>query len=146
MVSQNQISFYERVEILTINLSEMQGSQDSPNEAKPWAKLTSLTIQLENVNLLEESYTIGRNSVNKVVVPDIRLSKVHCKIFRDSEGIIWIEDMSSNGTFIEDEKIGKGNKRKLVSGDKIYLLHKSKVKTDDILGYVFELELFIDAS
>ena len=115
----------------------MKGSQDSSNGAKPWAKLTAFTAQLDNVNLLEESYTIGRNSVNKVVVPDIRLSGVHCKIFKDDEDNIWIEDMSSNGTFIEDEKIGKGTKRKLVSGDKIYLLHKSKVKADDILGYVF---------
>ena len=115
----------------------MKGSNTNSGEQKAWGKLTSFTGQLENVNLLNDSYTVGRNSTNTIQIPDIRLSGVHCKIYKDSEDNCWIEDLSSNGTFIENDKIGKGTKKKLVSGDKIYLLHQSKVKYEDILGYVF---------
>jgi len=48
-----------------------------------------------------------------------------------------IEDLSSNGTYIDDELIGKGNIRKLNSGDKIYILHTRKVKAAETMGYVF---------
>ena len=111
--------------------------QSATAESKPWAKLTSFTAQLDNCSLLQDSYTLGRNSTNNIQIADIRLSGTHCKIYKDSDNNCWIEDLSSNGTFIEDEKIGKGNKRKMVSGDKIYLLHKSKVKVEETLGYVF---------
>lgn len=115
----------------------MASTEANSGETKPWAKLTSFTAQLENVNLTKGSYTLGRNSTNDIQIPDIRLSGVHCKVFKDADDNIWIEDLSSNGTFIENEKIGKGSKKKLASGDKIYLLHQSKVKAEDILGYVF---------
>ncbi len=115
----------------------MKGNEANSGDEKPWAKLTSFTAQLDNANLLKDSYTLGRNSTNDIQIPDIRLSGVHCKIFKDAEDNIWIEDLSSNGTFIENDKIGKGTKKKLASGDKIYLLHQSKVKAEDILGYVF---------
>jgi E3 ubiquitin-protein ligase CHFR len=115
----------------------MKGNEANSGEEKPWAKLTSFTAQLDNANLVKDSYTLGRNSTNDIQIPDIRLSGVHCKIFKDAEDNIWIEDLSSNGTFIENDKIGKGTKKKLASGDKIYLLHQSKVKAEDILGYVF---------
>lgn len=106
-----------------------------------WAKLTSFTTQLDNLNLTKDSYQLGRNSTNDIAIPDIRLSGIHCKIYKDAEDNCWIEDLSSNGTFIENEKIGKGSKRKLNSGDKIYLLHQSKVKAEDTLGYVFSSTL-----
>lgn len=114
----------------------MQGNQ-TPSQSKPWGKLTSFTAQLENINLVKDHYVIGRNSTNDIQVPDIRLSGIHCKVYKGNEDDCWIEDLSSNGTFIENDKIGKGQKKKLVSGDKIYLLHQSKVKPDEILGYVF---------
>jgi len=112
-------------------------NNESGNDAKPWGKLTSFNVAYDNVNMLKESYTIGRRGECDVVISDIRLSGVHCRIYRDEDGNYYIEDLSSNGTFIEDEKIGKGNKRKITSGDKIYLLHKSKVPMNEIIGYIF---------
>ena len=55
---------------------------------------------------------MGRNSTHDIQIADIRLSGVHCKIFKDDDENIWIEDLSSNGTFIENEIIGKGKKKK----------------------------------
>jgi len=116
--------------------SDPKSAEQSQGE-KPWGKLTSFNVTLDNVNLIKDTYSIGRNSTNDIAIVDIRLSGIHCKIYRNEDGECWIEDLSSNGTYIENEKIGKGNKRKLCSGDKIYLLHMSKVKQEEALGYVF---------
>jgi len=34
-------------------------------------------------------------------------------------GTIWLEDLSTNGTFIKDQKIGKGNKVQIPSGTEV---------------------------
>ena len=94
---------------------------------KSWGKLTSLNPKFENINLIKESSNIGRQSNNDFQISDIRLSSLHCRIYKDNENNFWIEDFSSNGTFVENKIIGKGNKQKIISGDKIYLLHPMKV-------------------
>jgi len=45
--------------------------------------------------------------------------------------------MSSNGTYLNNEKIGKGNQRELKTGDSIHLLHFYKVKKKNVLGFIF---------
>ena len=42
-------------------------------------------------------------------------------------------DLSTNGTFINDEKIGKNNEKELKNGDVVHLLHISKVKVEGFL-------------
>jgi E3 ubiquitin-protein ligase CHFR len=44
-------------------------------------------------------------------------------------------DLSTNGTFIGDSKLGKNNEVLLKNGDEIYLLHKSKVSITDVIGF-----------
>jgi len=113
-------------------------SKNSLTSEMPWGKLTSLNPKFENITLVKESSNIGRQSSNDIQISDIRLSGTHCRIYKDNENNFWIEDFSSNGTFLENELIGKGNKRKIFSGDKIYFLHPNKLeKKDDALGYVF---------
>jgi len=107
------------------------------NGAAPWAKLISFGPGIETVNLVKASYVFGRNPAADVKIPDIKLSGLHCKVFKDDQGGFWVEDTSSNGTFIDNELIGKGKKKKIASGDKIYLLHQSKVKATEVIGYVF---------
>jgi len=111
--------------------------QKESEEREPWAKLIPLTDSLESVNLTKDLYTIGRMPTNDVQIQDIRMSGVHCKIYKDVDGNVWIEDLSTNGTFIENDKIGKGKKKKLASGDKILLLSTSTVKFEEIIGYLF---------
>jgi len=103
----------------------------------PWAKLISFGPGIENVNLSKNSYIFGRAPTVDVKIPDIKLSGQHCKIYKDEQGTYWVEDTSSNGTFIDNELIGKGKKKQISSGDKIYLLHQSKVKATEVIGYVF---------
>lgn len=75
---------------------------------------------------------------------EFRLSGSHCEIERQ-DNMITITDLSTNGTFINNEKVlelkikkwkmnnffqkvGKGKSMSLQNGDLIHLLHHSKVK------------------
>jgi hypothetical protein len=49
------------------------------------------------------------------------MSGKHCKIFKDGT-IIFLEDLSSNGTYINGVKVGKGNRSPLKEGDELSLL------------------------
>ena len=111
--------------------------QNGVQNTNLWGKLTSFNINYDNVTLTKDSYTVGRNSSCDIQISDIKLSGTHCRIYKDEEGNYWVEDLSSNGTFIDNKVIGKGNKQKITSGEKIYLLHSSKVKQNEVIGFVF---------
>jgi pSer/pThr/pTyr-binding forkhead associated (FHA) protein len=60
------------------------------------------------------------------------VSGVHCRIVREEEAssgksageekkVIWLEDLSTNGTWIAGEKIGKGNRARLSNGTQVRL-------------------------
>ena len=79
-------------------------------------------------------YTVGRGLVCDIhIKPDItkvkmdNLSRVQCGIKRirdmtaDYQTIL--EDYSSNGTFVNGKKIGKGKNKLLTHGDKVYRYH-----------------------
>ncbi len=48
-----------------------------------------------------------------------------------------VEDKSTNGTYLNDTKMGKGAKLPVKNGDKVWLLHPSKVP--ESLGFEFKL-------
>ena len=102
-----------------------------------WGKLVSLNSNLENFPLTKSIYTIGRGNGNDITINDIRLSNVHCILTKDNNDMVFLEDVSSNGTYVENEKIGKRNSKILLPGENIYLLHNSKVQAKDILGFTF---------
>ncbi|TPX69660.1 hypothetical protein SpCBS45565_g02323 [Spizellomyces sp. 'palustris'] len=92
-----------------------------------WARLVPVNASEETPLLLtapKEEYIIGRssNECNFVLGGDL-VSNQHCSILKVSDGedafMVLMEDLSSNGTFINGIKLGKGNKRMLVSGDEI---------------------------
>jgi Uncharacterized conserved protein, contains FHA domain len=81
--------------------------------------------------LSEDEYTIGRankcsilisnNEVKESVLNTI--SKSHCTIIKvhATHDEVYLLDLSSNGTFINGEKVGKGKKRILKNNDQISL-------------------------
>jgi len=107
------------------------------SEGEVWGKLTSLNSNLQNQNLSSNAYKIGRNSTNDIAISDVRISGTHCILSRDQNGSVILQDLSSNGTFLKDTKIGKGKSRVLTAGDKFTLLPAAKVKEGELLGYIF---------
>ena len=50
-----------------------------------------------------------------------------------------VQDLSTNGTFISNEKIGKNKSQEAKSGDKIYLLPSSAATAPNVIGFEFIL-------
>mmetsp|Transcript_87345 Transcript_87345/g.245172 ORF Transcript_87345/g.245172 Transcript_87345/m.245172 type:complete len:773 (+) Transcript_87345:31-2349(+) len=68
----------------------------------------------------EGSITIGRRGVNSIVCRDVAVSGVHCIVRKHSgTGACWfeVEDSSTNGTFVNDAKLEKGQTARLNHGD-----------------------------
>jgi hypothetical protein len=67
--------------------------------------------------LLPEGITVGRHSGNIVAIPDMEMSKVHARIFQDKNKF-YLEDMkSTNGTFLNANRIT--NRSELKNLDKV---------------------------
>lgn len=108
---------------------------------KPWGKLVSVNGNLENIPLFASIYKIGRLSTNDISIDDIRISGCHCVLKRNTDGEVSIEDFSSNGTYLENMRIGKGKRIKIMTGSKFYILHTTKVLSrDQTLGFILTMD------
>ena len=83
-----------------------------------WGWLVPLvnTQPLPTYTLSKEETLIGRHSDSIICINDRRLSSKHCTILKEKDSIK-ITDLSTNGTFISSNKIGKGNTVDLKHGD-----------------------------
>ncbi|XP_071944033.1 serine/threonine-protein kinase Chk2-like [Antedon mediterranea] len=105
---------------------------DAEEEPEPitWGRLFPYKAAFSAVNLSGTSYSFGRDKLCEVCL-DTRgcrkldffptISKIHFQITKDESNAIFIEDKSSNGTFLNGQKIGKFNKRVLKNDDVIAL-------------------------
>lgn len=86
--------------------------------------MNTVTLYIETPNgqqtfTLENEISIGRTSAAQLVLNDPTLSRVHATIFREG-GDIWVMDEnSSNGTFVNGERVAPD--RKLRDGDEVRL-------------------------
>jgi len=63
---------------------------------------------------------LGRHPVqNQIVVPDEEVSRQHARVYIGTDGKVWIEDSSANGTFVNGSRVEKQSP--LRPGDKIRL-------------------------
>ncbi|KAJ6594533.1 kinase-like domain-containing protein [Mycena capillaripes] len=104
--------------------STQPASQDETND-DIWAYLSPCSPSLNRTYLYKDALavTIGRSPTNSVVFPGFKISNFHATIRWNGEqnaaSVVTIEDTSSNGTFINQEKIGKGQQRLLKDGNEI---------------------------
>ncbi len=112
---------------------------------EPWARLISLNPNYPNLSLYLNQYLLGRRSTSHINFQDSKISSIHCKISRDTNGCCWVEDYSLNGTFIENNKVGKGQKLQLSSGQSLNLLISNKGKNASI-EYIFSAKITDDNS
>lgn len=110
-------------------------SPDWKANPQAWAYLQSMSPKYPSNYLIKSNqssgrkgYLIGRDPCCDVSVHDRTISKRHCLIFMEtganakSKGIrIFLQDMSSNGTFVNDKLVGMNQRRLLRSGDYIQL-------------------------
>ncbi|KAJ1459989.1 kinase-like domain-containing protein [Pelagophyceae sp. CCMP2097] len=78
----------------------------------------------------QDVYTVGRHGKCDIVVDEKRVSGQHCRVYREWEAragvakrlVVYVEDTSSNGTFLNQEKLAKRSRRALKQGDELSLL------------------------
>lgn len=106
-----------------------------------WGRLYPIGKCFKSVDFVEpkDEYNFGRDPLCDICYngPDISrnpcfqtLSKTHFRIFKESKNggdFFFVEDKSSNGTFVNGEKLGRGKKQVLNNNDEIALsLPKNK--------------------
>ena len=73
-------------------------NRDDIPEHSAWGAIHTTNPLLPNYEITEEEISIGRRSTCTVVVPDKRISSLHCKIYRNIG--------SSSETYLEDLRFG----------------------------------------
>ena len=74
-------------------------------------------------------YLIGRHAECDLIVDIPTVSNRHCVIFnesREGDAIAVLEDLSSNGTFVNDQILGRNKRRELEDGDEITILDEAR--------------------
>lgn len=104
-----------------------------------WGKLISLNPQYQDVILIQQEETLGRGANCTVHLKNNQhLSSVHCSIRRDKGlQLTFLTDRSTNGTFINGEKVGKDVQKVLSSMDEVSLLTPTS-KTVPCVKYVYK--------
>lgn len=89
-------------------------------------RMDSLPFNIRDSYSIGDELSLGRSSSNDIVIKDPFISKKHFKILKD-EGEFFIEDLnSSNGTYVNGDKIG----------DVVVLKNNDLIKTGD-LEFIF---------
>uniref|UniRef100_A0A665X5Q5 E3 ubiquitin-protein ligase CHFR n=1 Tax=Echeneis naucrates TaxID=173247 RepID=A0A665X5Q5_ECHNA len=98
---------------------------DSSRRGQPWGKLVKVDSS-ETVLLFNRECTVGRKKGCYLSFPASKLvSGEHCKIVQDEHsGLVWLEDMSTNGTVINTSKLVKKQTHMLQNGDIIYFVYR----------------------
>ncbi|XP_078040999.1 ovarian-specific serine/threonine-protein kinase Lok [Augochlora pura] len=100
-----------------------------------WGRLCPIKLPFKTMELIKDVYTLGRSESCDICITksDLKpkwvsvMSKVHFKITREyidnnsNDAVIYLEDLSQNGTFVNKQKVGRGNKVVLESNDIISL-------------------------
>ena len=88
-------------------------------------------LNLGNIELVNSQYTFGRSSTCDRSFPKNKeISGTHCMLFVENNsagevGRVMVRDESSNGTFINGERVGKGQVAELKHGCELSLGVKS---------------------
>lgn len=103
----------------------------------PWGKLVKVDSS-ETVLLFSRECIVGRKKGCHLCFPANKLvSGEHCKIVKDeSSGLVWLEDMSTNGTMINMSKMVKKQTHVLQNGDVIYFVYR-KSEPEQNIAYVY---------
>eukprot|EP00732_Lithocolla_globosa_P001448 Lithocolla_globosa_v1_NODE_722_length_3383_cov_12.786959.p1 type:complete len:477 gc:universal NODE_722_length_3383_cov_12.786959:1874-3304(+) len=86
----------------------------------------------------DSSYWLGRGSDCQVRFNNLMVSGHHCKIFYQAGAAAFLLDDSTNGTFVNDKRIGKGKTTILKDGDLVSLSLRIPNEENLDLFYVYE--------
>lgn len=93
---------------------------------KGWCELEFEDSDTETVSVTAQTFSIGRLKKNDLTLEDPRVSSRHCQLILNEKagamGSLVLMDSSTNGTFVDGKKVGKGNSKTLTDGDKVEIV------------------------
>ena len=107
-------------------------------ELLPWAKLIPLDPKLSGIDLTSDSQIIESiTSINKNEAPDNLLIPLNYRIYKDTNGNCWIQDLITNHISTQDTPFNDQKIRKLSAGDKIDFLQQTESGLEQVPSYIF---------
>lgn len=111
-------------------------------KVKPWGRLVALSSAVESQDLTTNEFQIGRGPKNDLIINVNVISHVHCRFIREpgetcKDDIVFLEDLSTNGTFVNNDKLGKGN-RCLVSNGMEVMICPKKAGVQDKIAFIYQ--------
>jgi hypothetical protein len=124
-----------------------------------WGRLlctgTAEQTPYRRIELTSTEFVIGRDPKSNEVYNNPQLSSTHCKIVlkRPSEesraaadeddgdepiAEVWLYDLSSNGTFLNHQKVGKGNSVRMKQNDEIGFIKPSGGANPPPFAFIFQ--------
>lgn len=76
-------------------------------------------------------FTIGRARECHLVIDHTQISRLHARLEYDHEQVVITDQNSTNGTWVNGERLTPGQPRKLRAGDRILLAQVCTVEFDD---------------
>jgi pSer/pThr/pTyr-binding forkhead associated (FHA) protein len=113
------------VTVPSISVSELL--DDAPAEAAAAADIVTARFRLKGTEREEtiefparESRSLGRSGSNDLVIDDASVSKIHASLTVSPDGVLLVADTgSTNGTFVNGERIAYGKAVGLTAEDKV---------------------------
>ncbi|KZT65380.1 kinase-like protein [Daedalea quercina L-15889] len=110
--------------------TQLMSQLDAPVDDHLWGILVPCNPALQRVDFqkLKRIYNVGRNTDsgrggNDIILSGRKISNFHCRIEWDGQGgegsAVMVTDLSSNGTYINQGRIGKNKTRLLYDGNEI---------------------------
>ncbi|XP_072765279.1 myosin light chain kinase A isoform X2 [Anoplolepis gracilipes] len=125
----------------TQNADSLTQSQDLLSQEPTlvvWGRLCPRKISLKSLEMIRDSYTVGRAKSCDIVLTKNEIqekwlnviSKVHFRIIREhfsnsNEFVIYLEDISCNGTFVDQVLVGRGNRVIITNNSEIAIARKN---------------------
>ncbi|KAG8901787.1 hypothetical protein FRB99_005104 [Tulasnella sp. 403] len=108
-----------------------------------WGRLVPCNPAVNTIDLQNDVhvYTFGRNPSNTIVVAAPKISGRHCEVRLvtepDGSSSVNLTDLSSNGTYVNGLKVGRGRHQRLTHGDEISLGVPGQSIDSDDFRYIY---------
>lgn len=108
------------LEAARVALAKASNSEQSGDTYLSRFKIKNIAREKKLEFLQNRRLSVGRTGSNNLILDDVSVSKIHASLVADTEGNLSVADTgSTNGTFINDERIAYGKAVKLVEGDRV---------------------------
>eukprot|EP00440_Ansanella_granifera_P006178 gb/GFBE01006702.1/.p1 GENE.gb/GFBE01006702.1/~~gb/GFBE01006702.1/.p1 ORF type:complete len:526 (+),score=98.03 gb/GFBE01006702.1/:1-1578(+) len=107
--------------------------EQPPPDRRILAQLISLTQPGQQYDFLEDTaeLIIGRRAGCDIQVKDPRCSGRHLRIYRDASLGFFVEELGSNGSYVNENRMQKGDTRALCHGDAVSVLFYAHARAED---------------